>query len=648
MTHRLLTQIRRAIVAGAAATVFSSLASASLLTFLSGGGRIRQSGYFLLGAIPIQMGRNIYRDLPYEVSAYRAVAGVADWFQFTSDIFWAQSVINLALVSAAVLLGNCIKPIRRLLDHDLLVRAGVFFSIVYPVIYVAVRAALSDVVRDVTVRSLVAVVVALMLTYGPLLLSMNRTAAAWCEPALRRIIRIGLSAGALLLLTTATLHLRTASAVVQATGPNVLLISIDSLRADHLSGYGYDRQTSPRIDELAQQGVRFSSAVTSSPWTLPSHMSLFTGLDALSHGVWQHNRRLASDVPTLTQALKASGYETGGVVAGPFLSASWGFGRGFDFYDDFSVGRLGGGADHRQITSPRVLDAAARWIGQWNDGARAKPFFLFVHFWDVHYDYRPPVPYDRAFETGYAGPITPVGYERNREIQKGMDPAALAFIESQYDGEILFTDDHVGRLLDALDALEVLDQTLVVVTADHGEEFFEHGRKGHRRGLYDEVMLVPLIMRWPSRIPAKTVVEAPVRLIDVAPTILEYVGVDSAALGDPGPPLYSARDLSPLIADPNHEEMPRLAFMDLHGGQRQGIRTGDRKFIAEPKGIAELYDIHGDSGELDNLADDQPDERANFRRLLRGWVESRKSTLVGESSQTEEQMEILRSLGYIQ
>jgi hypothetical protein len=326
---------------------------------------------------------------------------------------------------------------------------------------------------------------------------------------------------------------------------NVVLISIDSLRADHLGSYGYPRATSPTLDALAAQGVRFSHAVSATSWTLPSHMSMLTGRYPLAHGVLEDTDRLPDGIPTLAESLQGAGISTGGIVSMQFVGSSYGFGRGFDYYDDHTIPAKNEVDALRDEPAPKVEELALRFLGD----HQQRRFFLFLHFWDVHYDYVPPPPYDTMFDPTYRGSVTGENFLDNPAVYKGMPAADLAHLLALYDGEIRWVDDHIAHIVAALDALGLADRTAIIVTADHGDEFFEHGFKGHRRTLYDEVVHVPLIMRIPGQ--ASAVVDTPVSLVDLMPTILELTGVPApagldgtsvmAAVGrdGDGQPLYS-------------------------------------------------------------------------------------------------------------
>lgn len=327
---------------------------------------------------------------------------------------------------------------------------------------------------------------------------------------------------------------------------NVLLISIDSLRADRLGCYGNGHDTSPTIDQVARNGIRFANALSTTSWTLPSHLSMLTGRYLLSHGVILQKERLPEDVPTLAEALRQGGLATAAVVSGIFLDHEFGFDRGFDYYDDrVATGAFrpdapnepappiitdlnpltwqpGAAAEYlrRFESAPVVTDLTLRWLRAHHE----KRFLLFVHFFDVHHDYVPPPPFDKMFDPDYKGSITGVDFYINPAVRKGMPERDIQHLLALYDGEIRWVDGHIARILAELADLRIADRTAVIITADHGDEFFEHGGKGHGRTLYREVMHVPLVMHIPGE-SAGTVMKNPVSLVDLAPTILDLAGV---------------------------------------------------------------------------------------------------------------------------
>jgi arylsulfatase A-like enzyme len=387
-----------------------------------------------------------------------------------------------------------------------------------------------------------------------------------------------------------------------APRPNVVLVSIDTLRADHLSAYGYARETSPRIDALAREGVLFEEALSTTSWTLPAHLSLLTGLAISAHGVcddrlWQlpPEAEALSESPLhgtfLSEVLQRAGYRTAGFHTWKYLEERFGFGPGFDVYERIGHSvyshpelgprfeRLRAAGDQAAIrawmaaepelfddhrpTAGEAVDRALAWLSeqvseQALERARdqeAAPFFLFLHLFDVHEDYVPPPPFDRRFDPEYTGPIDGRKVSSpGSPVHAGMAPRDLEHLIALYDGEIAWVDSQVGRLLDALAQAGVARDTLLVLTSDHGEEFFEHGAKTHRQQLHRESVHVPLILRWPAGLPAGERVQGPVGIIDVAP------------------PVYGLLGLAPPAG---------LSGTDLAGVARGSAENGARTYLSE-------------------------------------------------------------------
>jgi arylsulfatase A-like enzyme len=413
--------------------------------------------------------------------------------------------------------------------------------------------------------------------------------------------------------------------------PNVVLVSIDSLRADHLAAYGYARETSPHIDALAASGALFEHAFSTTSWTLPSHIALFTSMHDLVHGVIFHDRVLDPLRTTLPEVFHQHGYATAGFYSGPYLIPAFGFGRGFDTYvpcmDYLDPGALertdfvpaSHQASHADVTSPCLQDAVVSWL----DEAPARPFFLFLHMWDVHYDYIPPPEYARRFtDPDYDSPIDFTGFQRNPAINRQMNPRDLAHLIGLYDGEIAYTDHHLGQIVAHLDALGLRDNTLIVVTSDHGDAFFEHGLKGHQNDLYDEVLRIPLIFSWPGQVrPAQRYAEQ-VSIIDVMPTVLGLVDL-------PTPPEALGRDLSPLLRgerSPDAAGSTVFAELTLFGKNYdlnlRALRTPEYKAIVDipapgggsPRSV--VYDLGSDPGERRPVGADRPDLARTAARQL--------------------------------
>ncbi|MBP7147823.1 MAG: sulfatase [Acidobacteria bacterium] len=440
--------------------------------------------------------------------------------------------------------------------------------------------------------------------------------------------------------------------------PDIVLVSIDSLRADHVGCYGYGRPTTPTIDGLAAQGARFENAVSTTSWTLPAHASLFTGLYSDTHGVVDNGLALSANITTLTEALKGAGYHTAGFFGGPYLMPEFGFGQGFDTYEccmsQFQPGQFHSEDDDRvgiqsfaDITGPLTLEKTKAWI----DKLDSRPFFLFVHMWDVHYDYIPPPEYARMFDPDYTGTLDGRRLLGNKAIRAGMPQRDLEHLVALYDGEIRYTDDNLARILTELDRAGRLDSALVVVTADHGDEFFEHGQKGHQKTLYDEVLKVPLVIRWPGKIQPRQVADQ-VRIIDIMPTVLSLAGVQ---LDSP----MDGRDLGPLLRGEPLEPAPALCDLQARGKPRlQAVRTNETKFIKFPTAHwwqfgYQYFDLQEDPGEHEVLPLWSPglwQARSELKRLRADSIAlaSRLGGTSAEGPQTlNELKDRLRSLGYV-
>ena len=384
--------------------------------------------------------------------------------------------------------------------------------------------------------------------------------------------------------------------------PDIILVSIDSLRADHLGSYGYPRETSPFIDQLAADGVRFDNAVSTTSWTLPAHAALFSGLYDSTHGLTSDDQRLAQGVLTIAEVLRESGYHTAGFFGGPFLHPTFGLDQGFDVYRNCmstTSGPLSGQdvrqgleldrvPSHADVTSPRTLEEVTRWA---ESGAQ-RPFFLFLHLWDVHYDYIPPREYVDLFDPDYDGDLTGEGFSTNPAISPRMPSRDLEHLIALYDGEIRFTDDHLRLIFEVLGNRGLLDNALTVITADHGEEFFEHGGKGHRRTLFEEMIRVPLIVHWPGRVRSDTVIENQVRLIDIMPTLAAAAGLE------PGPAIQG-RDLAPFLQGSSLPPARSLSELFVDGNSLRALRSENRKLLQRDETVPGwLYDLDADPGEM--------------------------------------------------
>lgn len=399
------------------------------------------------------------------------------------------------------------------------------------------------------------------------------------------------------------------------TQPNVLLITIDTLRADHVGSYGYAGAQTPALDALARRGVRFEHATTVAPLTLPAHSSLMTGTFPGFHGVRDNGGfYLGDEQTTLATVLRAHGYRTGGFVSAFVLDHRWGIAQGFDrYFDDFDLGkyRVDVGLDAVQRPGSEVMSKAIEWIDQ--DPAR--PFFAWTHLYEPHAPYEPPEPIRARFPPTLAG---------------------------AYDGEIATADLQVGRLIDHLASAGRLDRTVVVVLGDHGESLGEHGEEQHGFFVYDADIRIPLIVAGPG-VPARVVSDT-VRIVDVMPTVLQQLGIGI-------PKAVQGRSLLPLTRG---EPLDLVAMSETwyprhHYGWSEltSIRDGRYHFIAAPR--RELYDTQADPGELHDIAGGNPARADALERAVRGFIAQTSATHAAAAPRPVEPdvEERLRSLGYV-
>jgi arylsulfatase A-like enzyme len=416
--------------------------------------------------------------------------------------------------------------------------------------------------------------------------------------------------------------------------PNLLLITVDTLRADHLGCYGYRRDTSPRIDALAREGTRFATAITAAPVTLTSHASILTSTYPSAHGLLgnQHYLIEGARLTTAAEILRPLGYRTGAFVSASILSHRYGLADGFDIYED-SFDLQAGAARRR---GRQTVDLALAWLRR----AKGGPFFLWLHLFDPHGEYDPPEPYRSL--------VLP---KRRAKHQSAREPSK----QMLYDGEIRYADAQVGRMLDHLQASGMAPRTLVILTADHGQGLGQHGIEGHIRSLFDEVARVPLILRCPGRVPAGKVVGGQVRTIDILPTALELMGVERRVQ-------FDGRSLAPLLqghAAPT--EVQRTAYVQtwlygvdqrLKAGENglyhpRALRTERWKLIDDKThGGVQLYDLSSDPHEQTNLAARQTQVVSQLQQQLTHLL-SRARPVPEAAELTPTEKAKLRALGYL-
>ncbi len=419
--------------------------------------------------------------------------------------------------------------------------------------------------------------------------------------------------------------------------PNVLLISIDTLRPDRLGCYGHARDTSPTLDALAAEGVLFTDVTSTSPWTLPSHASLLTGLYPSRHGVRGHTSKLKQSVPTLAGALADAGYQTLAIVNSHNLSKRYGLDSGFETFVYVPEYEQDGAIPNR---GPTVVRRARRLL----DKRGERPFFLFLHFYDAHTDFTPAPEYRRRFVRPYEGFVDGSTQQlidlRARNVQ--LEQGDIRHLFDLYDAEIRQLDDVLGGFMGFLDDEGLLDDTLVVVTSDHGEEFMEHGSYLHGRTHYEEVIRIPLLLRGPG-LPAGLRVKTRASLVDIAPTILSLAGVEA--------PKVSGIDLTPFLAAHGAPEPDRLLFSEAdHNNDQPDIRSmvrAPRHKLLFDRALerAQLFDLEADPGETHDLsASDAQLAELLMAELLRFLSNSTQGEDIGAPS--EEILERLEQLGY--
>jgi arylsulfatase A-like enzyme/tetratricopeptide (TPR) repeat protein len=424
----------------------------------------------------------------------------------------------------------------------------------------------------------------------------------------------------LLLLVVTSATLASPPACRRRPGWNVLLVTFDTTRADHIGCYGRSIARTPNLDRLAAEGVRFANAYSAIPLTCPSHSTMLTGKYPIAHGVRDNSLFvLGPEQRTLAEILKERGYRTAASVGGFPLVARYGLNQGFDFYDD----RLTEPFDDflgrpprpslflERREAARVNEPAVEWLGR----NPSQPFFLWVHYYDAHQPYLPHVPYNELFA------------------------------DSPYDGEIAYADESLGVILDRLRKLGLYDNTLVVFTSDHGEGLSEHNELTHSYLLYDTTLHVPLIVRPPAGVRGG-VVDGRVRLVDIAPTVLDLLGV-------PIPADMQGRSLVSLLegkgdvkADRTHYAETLSPRLSQNWGELRALYDGPWKYIHGPR--PELFDIRADPREVTNLVGAKPEVAAEMRGKLADFLKHNSppggSHMAAVDEETRRRLE---ALGYI-
>lgn len=457
--------------------------------------------------------------------------------------------------------------------------------------------------------------------------------------------------------------------------PNLLIYTMDTVRADHTSLNGYGRKTTPFLDQLAASAVVFTDCQAQATWTKASIASLMTSLYSLTHGIRNDADTIPSGANTLAEQLRAAGYVTSSIVANPFVGRTTGLDRGFDYMLEYP-------AVLREV-NPKTdggTDSAAlnKVVFPWLDIHHNEPFFLYAHSMDPHAPYDPPAPFDASFanpredavfDREYKGFLTHHEYNGGAVIspeickRAGIDPTRFIHqAMDRYDGEILHNDHSFRLLVEKLRQLGILDNTLVIVLSDHGEEFWDHGWTAHGQSVYQELTHTMLMMWNPKLLGAPKRISEPVQLIDVMPTVLDLLHLKT-------PGMVEGQSLAPLIEGHPFKRRGLVVSSRFAAARPQGlvpenatdsfaIMNSRWKFIYRNKaakaGIkrVELYDRQKDRQEKHDVADKNPGAVESMMAALRQWIDAQNKIRAaightGKSTLDERTLERLRSLGYL-
>ena len=440
--------------------------------------------------------------------------------------------------------------------------------------------------------------------------------------------------------------------------PNILWIVMDTVRADHLSCYGYYRNTTPNIDKIASEGTLYENAISTAPWTTPSHASMLTGMFPSKHGVDAEWARLEGDFQTIAEVLRLNSYKTFGYSNNQYFSPKQNLSQGFSTFVTTPHGLLEAGselADYLKVSdfkrkiynhllmnegdegTKRTNKVVKRWIA---DAHQARtPFFLFINYMEPHHPYHPPrdyvMPYSKEEGVSYkeAMSVSSNGWDYMAGKLEITDED-FDIILARYDGEYSYLDFKMGQLFDYLRELNIMDNTVLIITSDHGENFGEHHLMSHTLCVYDTLIHVPLIIRYPKSFEAGLRVNEQVQLTDIFPTILDIVGINWDGEEElQGYSLLRDREKRPLkfaIAEfafsfnPCQIMLNRNSKFDISSYVRRlkTVRTDEYKYIWASDGQDELYNIRLDPAELENIIEAEPGKAEELKALLIEWLNS--------------------------
>lgn len=448
--------------------------------------------------------------------------------------------------------------------------------------------------------------------------------------------------------------------------PNVVLIVLDTARADHFSHLGYPRNTSPYIDSLGTEGAVFEHAYAPACWTLPSHASLFTGLEPLEAGATSERLFLSESNITIAEILSEAGYDTAAFVCNSWVSKERGFAQGFEeFYEMWRstyTKQVQAKVSKNEVATTEKIK---NWLG--DRAQKNEPFFAFVNLNCVHLPYRPPEPYlsdflssdyDKADITRISNIMSMWKHLAGEMVLTEHD---YAIMRDLYDGEIAFADHCVKQMIERLRSLKLLDDTIVIITSDHGESLGEHGRIDHTLNMYETTLHVPLVIRYPKHFQAGRRVKKLVSLVDITPTLIDLCGAEYQLNTKGEIRSLHREDMvnRPFVVATNERPLTGIAVMEKNFPDfdistidyRLGaIRAKDYKFLSNIGGSVELYDMNMDPHETNDISNTKPDIKNKLHHLLNSWRENLVSADDSSifESQDQESLELLRSLGYIE
>ncbi len=448
-----------------------------------------------------------------------------------------------------------------------------------------------------------------------------------------------LLAGSLLLLAVSATAITGGEPAADPQRPNVLLITFDTTRADRLPAYGYRGASTPNIDRLAREGTLFEEVYAQAPQTMPNHTSLFTGLYTITHNVLSNGQKLSGKAVTLAEILHSNGYRTAAVVAAAPVMKEYNLDQGFRYYnDDFQEAAVVSGfksflrffsANKWNLPTSRpahrVTELGLQWLER--NARKKKPFFLWLHYFDPHDPYE--------FHPDFEDPDVVVGEGEDNQY---------GYKEANYVNEIEFADHWMGKVLDFLDREGLTANTLTVFTADHGESLGEHGYRGHRQDVYQNIVRVPLIFRWPGEINAGERVPTPGMTIDVMPSLLSQLEIPYL------PNSFQGKNLFALPPDEPRKLYSVAVKLFTKAPIRKAMVFGDWKFIEydDPERNT-LFNLRQDPEELRNLRGTEADSSGvDWLREIGEWYERHESADFSDFQMSPELRKRLESLGYVQ